>query len=209
MKPLDATSRVGSAVAMLGLSGLLSGCYYVPYGYYPGYGYYPVYSGAPTAATEQGIPVAPGDASQPTVQEPFTMPDVTSTDAPPAYTLAPAPAYGAPAYYPVAYPYGWPYPYPYYGYGYGWPGWWWPSASFSFAFWGGCCVNHYGHYHYGYWGHPGYWGGHGHPGYAGAGHGYSGYAGSSHAYGAGTPAGWGSGGGSHYWATGGGHGRSR
>jgi len=208
MKPLDATLRVGSAVAVLVLSGALSGCYYyAPYGYYPGYGYYPAYppySTVPTAATLSDVPVSPGDASQPPAQAQFAMPDGSSPEAPPAYDIAPAPAYGAPAYYPVAYPYAYPYPYPYYGYG--WPGYWWPSVSFSFAYWGGCCG---GHGHYGYWGHHGgYWGGHG---YWGGNHGTWGGThgtwGGSHGTWGGTHAGWGGGGG-HYWGGGGGHGHS-
>src|SRR5690349_7678683 len=158
MKPLDATLRAASAVAALALSGVLSGCYYyAPYGYYPGYGYYPAYPAVPTAATQQEMPVGPGDPAQ----TQFTMPgDNASYPAAPGYDTTVAYA-AAPAYYPVAYPV-YPYGYPYYG----WPGWWGPSISLSFGYWGGCCGGHYG-----YWGHRGYWGGHG---YWGHGHGYYG-----------------------------------
>ena len=226
MKPLDATLRAGNAVAVLVLSETLSGCYYyVPYGYYP-YGYYPTYPAVPTATTQQEVPsVAPGGpsaAQRPEGQSQFAMPDGTSPDGtPPSYDFTPAPAYGGPAYYPIAYPYPYYHPYPYYAYG--WPGFWWPSVSFSFVFFSGCCghvhghPDHFGHYgYYGYYGHYGNWGGHGN---WGGGHGSWGstHAGSNgggawggtHGWSGG---GWGGthswGGDGHFWAAGDGHGRS-
>ena len=147
MKPPGAASRARGAVAMLGLSTILSGCYYyyVPYGYVP-YGEVP-----PTAATQPYT---------------FTLPDAAGSGAAPGETAATntyiaeaAPVFVEPAYYPVAYPY------------YGWP-WWGPSVSLSFGYWGGCC---YGGGHHGHWGHGG-WGGNGHWGHpqggGWTGHGY-------------------------------------
>jgi hypothetical protein len=166
MKPLNATSRSGGAVAVLVLSAALSGCYYyVPYGYVP-------YGEVAAAAAPQ--------------QYPFSIPNVPATgaaasDAPASASTPPVPIFVAPSYYPVAYPY------------YGWPSWWGPSVSLSFGYWGGCCYGG-GRYGYGgqhgYWGHGyrdgwdghGGWGGQGYPGHgmggghywgAGAGHGRS------------------------------------